>query len=204
MRVGFVVHVYNHAMRRRRRELQMSQVVLSELSRVPLADVGAFESLRMVRGDVWDVCRKMKLLADALDIEQSELFPADYLAATQACKLPRRHIPFEFVREVPMSSLIVRSDLLALPDPTDDTDCLNPIPEEIVGEIVGKLSPRHRDVINMRYGLLDGKSYTLEEVGKKMGVTRSRVLQIEASALRQMRGMDGIRKHPHILESLQA
>ncbi len=43
--------------------------------------------------------------------------------------------------------------------------------------------PREVRILQLRYGLLDGQAYTLEEVGRKMGVTRERVRQIEAQAL---------------------
>ena len=49
------------------------------------------------------------------------------------------------------------------------------------------LPPREVRILQLRYGLLDGESYTLEEVGKKMGVTRERVRQIEAQALSRLR-----------------
>ncbi|HEX9385673.1 MAG TPA: sigma factor-like helix-turn-helix DNA-binding protein [Anaerolineales bacterium] len=45
------------------------------------------------------------------------------------------------------------------------------------------LPPRELRILQLRYGLLDGQAYTLEEVGRKMGVTRERVRQIEAQAL---------------------
>ncbi len=45
------------------------------------------------------------------------------------------------------------------------------------------LPPREVRILQLRYGLLDGQAYTLEEVGRKMGVTRERVRQIEAQAL---------------------
>ena len=45
------------------------------------------------------------------------------------------------------------------------------------------LPPRELRILQLRYGLLDGQAYTLEEVGHKMGVTRERVRQIEAQAL---------------------
>ena len=45
------------------------------------------------------------------------------------------------------------------------------------------LSPREVRILQLRYGMLDGQAYTLEEVGGKMGVTRARVRQIEAQAL---------------------
>jgi len=49
------------------------------------------------------------------------------------------------------------------------------------------LSPREREVLEMRFGLLDGKDHTLEEVGQAFNVTRERIRQIEAKALRKLR-----------------
>jgi hypothetical protein len=46
-----------------------------------------------------------------------------------------------------------------------------------------ELSPREVRILQLRYGLLNGQSYTPEEVGRKMGITRERVRQIEAQAL---------------------
>lgn len=56
-----------------------------------------------------------------------------------------------------------------------------------MGEILEGLPPREARILQLRYGLGDGESYTLEEVGRKMGVTRERVRQIEAQALRRLR-----------------
>jgi len=56
-----------------------------------------------------------------------------------------------------------------------------------MNEILETLPPREARILQLRYGLGDGESYTLEEVGKKMGVTRERVRQIEAQALRRLR-----------------
>ncbi|MBN1264547.1 MAG: sigma-70 family RNA polymerase sigma factor [Anaerolineales bacterium] len=54
-------------------------------------------------------------------------------------------------------------------------------------EVLNNLPPREVCILQLRYGLLDGQSYTLEEVGRKMGVTRERVRQIEAQALSRLR-----------------
>jgi RNA polymerase primary sigma factor len=60
--------------------------------------------------------------------------------------------------------------------------------------ILGELSPREQKILTMRFGLEDGITHTLEEVGKEFGVTRERIRQIEAKALEK------IRKHRHLLK----
>ena len=52
---------------------------------------------------------------------------------------------------------------------------------------LGALLDSERKVIDMRYGLTDGKARTLEDVGATLGLTRERVRQIEAKALRKLR-----------------
>ncbi|MBN2390481.1 MAG: sigma-70 family RNA polymerase sigma factor [Anaerolineae bacterium] len=95
---------------------------------------------------------------------------------------------------------------LSLEMPTDDEeestlgdfveDTESPAPPDEVSsamlrdlllEILVDLPPREVKILQMRYGLLDGQTYTLEEVGKKLGVTRERVRQIEAQALSRLR-----------------
>jgi RNA polymerase primary sigma factor len=58
---------------------------------------------------------------------------------------------------------------------------------EHLQDVLSTLPPREVRILQLRYGLLDGQSYTLEEVGRKMGVTRERVRQIEAQALSRLR-----------------
>ena len=59
--------------------------------------------------------------------------------------------------------------------------------KEQMDDVLGTLSDRERQVLAMRFGLDDGRSRTLEEVGKAFGVTRERIRQIEAKALRKLR-----------------
>ena len=58
--------------------------------------------------------------------------------------------------------------------------------EQLV-EVLDTLNPRERKVLELRFGIKDGRSRTLEEVGKEFGVTRERIRQIEAKALRKLR-----------------
>ncbi|MBI4284432.1 MAG: sigma-70 family RNA polymerase sigma factor, partial [Chloroflexi bacterium] len=58
---------------------------------------------------------------------------------------------------------------------------------EQIDEVLGTLTPRERRVLQLRFGLEDRRSRTLEEVGKEFGVTRERIRQIEAKALRKLR-----------------
>jgi RNA polymerase primary sigma factor len=77
----------------------------------------------------------------------------------------------------------------------DDTATYNLLREHLESVLDG-LPPREVRILQLRYGLLDGQAYTLEEVGRKMGVTRERVRQIEAQALSRLR-------HPAIRRKLR-
>ena len=63
-----------------------------------------------------------------------------------------------------------------------------------IKEIITDLSPREQKILQMRFGLEDGATHTLEEVGKEFGVTRERIRQIEAKALDKIRAHDRIQK----------
>lgn len=98
--------------------------------------------------------------------------------------------------EEPMSleSPIGTEDSSQLGDFIQDQDALEPMDaaaremlREQVKNALAVLSDREREVLEMRFGLIDGKDHTLEEVGQHFKVTRERVRQIEAKALRKLR-----------------
>jgi RNA polymerase primary sigma factor len=63
-----------------------------------------------------------------------------------------------------------------------------------VKEILDDLSPKERKILEMRHGLSDGITHTLEEVGKEFGVTRERIRQIEAKAHEKIRQHENINR----------
>ncbi|MCB2178517.1 sigma-70 family RNA polymerase sigma factor [bacterium] len=80
--------------------------------------------------------------------------------------------------------------------PAPDESATYNLLKEHLEEVLNTLPPREVRILQLRYGLLDGQAYTLEEVGRKMGVTRERVRQIEAQALSRLR-------HPVIRRKLR-
>ena len=72
--------------------------------------------------------------------------------------------------------------------------------KEQLTEVLGTLTPREKDVLKLRFGLEDGKARTLEEVGKSFHVTRERIRQIEAKALRKLRHPSRSKKLKDFLE----
>ena len=114
----------------------------------------------------------------------------------------RMDIPVEKVREVikisqdPVSleTPIGEEDDSHLGDFLKDENSLSPeeyatnqILKEEIKSVLSTLQIREQQVLELRFGLIDGTCYTLEEVGKRFNVTRERIRQIEAKALRKLR-----------------
>jgi RNA polymerase primary sigma factor len=112
------------------------------------------------------------------------------------------NIPVEKVREIQKISLepvsletpIGEEEDSHLGDFIPDEDALSPadaaaftLLKEQLMSVLDTLSPREEKVLKLRFGLEDGKARTLEEVGREFNVTRERIRQIEAKALRKLR-----------------
>jgi RNA polymerase primary sigma factor len=98
--------------------------------------------------------------------------------------------------EEPMSleSPVGSGENSQLGDFIEDNDAPEPIEaaareilKDQIRNALGALTDREREVLELRYGLIDGKDHTLEEVGQYFNVTRERIRQIEAKALRKLR-----------------
>ncbi len=98
---------------------------------------------------------------------------------------------------VSLESPVGEEEDSTLGDFIQDKDSLSPEESTIfellkghLGESLENLSPREQKILKMRFGLEDGRTHTLEEVGKEFGVTRERIRQIEAKSLEKLRKFD--------------
>jgi len=124
-------------------------------------------------------------------------------------------LPSEKVREivkvaqlpVSLESPIGEEEDSHLSDFIEDRNALPPVDaaskqllKEQIDEVLSFLTPREQRVLQLRFGLEDGRSRTLEEVGQEFNVTRERIRQIEAKALRKLRHPTRSRKLKDYLE----
>jgi len=117
-------------------------------------------------------------LAETLNLD-----PEKVESLTRMARLPLSlETPVDAEDDSVLMDFIQDEETLAPEDAASDN-----LLREQLASVFEDLPPREMRILQLRYGLLDGKAYTLEEVGRKMGVTRERVRQIEAQALGRLR-----------------
>jgi RNA polymerase primary sigma factor len=149
--------------------------------RVPCHQVGTLAAVERVRGE--------------LSIQQGREPTVEEIATklgvtpeeTQALRTVARH-------PVSLHEPLGGDGERALEDFLDDPDATNPgkavdqhLLRERIAEVLRSLTPREREVIELRFGLKDGQPRTLEEVARAYGITRERIRQIEARGLLKLR-----------------
>jgi RNA polymerase primary sigma factor len=149
--------------------------------RVPCHQVGTLAAVERVRGE--------------LSVQQGREPTVEEIAAvlgvtaeeTQSLRVVARH-------PVSLHEPLGGDGERALEDFLDDPDATNPgqavdqhLLRERIGEVLRSLTPREREVIELRFGLRDGQPRTLEEVARAYGITRERIRQIEARGLLKLR-----------------
>ncbi len=127
---------------------------------------------------------------------QMDLPPAKIREIVKVAQLP-----------VSLESPIGEEEDSHLSDFIEDRNALPPVDaaskqllKEQIDDVLSALTPRERRVLRLRFGLEDGRSRTLEEVGMEFNVTRERIRQIEAKALRKLRHPSRSRKLKDYLE----
>ena len=133
---------------------------------------------------------------------QSQLLHENGVEPSEELIAEKMDLPVERVREimrvaqepVSMETPIGPEEDSRLMDFIRDEDALAPddaalksITNEDINGVLKTLAPREEEVIRLRFGLKDGRCHTLEEVGMEFNVTRERIRQIEAKALRKLR-----------------
>jgi RNA polymerase primary sigma factor len=175
------VHVFESINRLMRAQRKLVQ----ELGRDPNSDELAMEAGFMEDTDV-DIIRRAHDEGTQIPLDVRRRWMR---AANKVSRIMR-------AAEEPMSleSPVGTEDSSQLGDFIEDQEALEPMDaaaremlREQVKNALAVLSDREREVLELRFGLIDGKDHTLEEVGQYFNVTRERVRQIEAKALRKLR-----------------
>jgi len=149
--------------------------------RVPCHQVGTLAAVERVRGELSVANGReptVEEIAAVLNVTPEE---------TQSLRVVARH-------PVSLHEPLGGDGERALEDFLDDPDATNPgkavdqhLLRERIGEVLRSLTPRERQVIELRFGLRDGQPRTLEEVAREYGITRERIRQIEARGLLKLR-----------------
>jgi RNA polymerase primary sigma factor len=149
--------------------------------RVPCHQVGTLAAIERIRGELSIQNGRepsVEEIAAALGVSTEE---------TQSLRVVSRH-------PVSLHEPLGGDGERALEDFLDDPDATNPgtavdqhLLRERIGEVLRSLTPREREVIELRFGLKDGQPRTLEEVARAYGITRERIRQIEARGLLKLR-----------------
>ncbi len=167
------------------RLMRVQRDLIQELGGEPSAEQIALE-MEFLTKDETDAIRMLRSSGEKMD---PGLLRKLRRAAQKVRKIMR-------ISQEPMSleMPIGQEDSSLLGDFIEDDKIMGPVDaasrqllKEQIRSALGVLSEREREVLEMRFGLQDGQDHTLEEVGKHLGVTRERIRQIEAKALRKLR-----------------
>src|SRR5574344_1782003 len=142
-----------------------------------------------------ETINKLKKVTRKLAQDLSRKPTEEELAGEMGISIPKLREIIKVAQEpLSLETPIGKEEDSRLGDFIEDKDADAPVKtvahellREDLAEVLGSLSPRERDVLRLRFGMDDGRQRTLEEVGQLFGVTRERIRQIEAKALRKLR-----------------
>ncbi len=185
------------------RLIRVSRRLLQELGREPTADEIAMEMEGLLPTSIVD---KIHSAPGSLDATSAEYDPDVRLELDRAAAKVREIIKVS-QEPVSLETPIGEEEDSHLGDFIEDQGTLAPaeaashqLLKEQVEDVLASLTNRERKVLILRFGLDDGRARTLEEVGREFGVTRERIRQIEAKALRKLRHPSRSKKLKDYLE----
>lgn len=167
------------------RYVRVQRQLTQTLGREPTVDEIALEMDFIDEGDVQEIREVMKENG-RLDANQQRLLKRGVAKVRRVMRISQDPMSLDMPVGQEDSSLLgdfIEDDKALGPVEKADTQMLK---EQLRG-VLSVLSDREREVLEMRFGLVDGQDMTLEEVGRHFGVTRERIRQIEAKALRKLR-----------------
>jgi len=181
VRLRFIT--YNARLIDARKERGWTQKDMSLLTGISTSYLGHIETLRVIPTQ-W----VMDEISAALNLAQDYLFPESLMEAMREGLFDHR------VAELEEQQLIRLSEgrrAGMLPPHITDNEMVDladrAILKQKVAEVIDTLTPREKQIIELRFGLEDGVPLTREEVGKEFNVTRDRIRQIEEKALGKLR-----------------
>jgi RNA polymerase primary sigma factor len=124
-------------------------------------------------------------LALALEMTEDRVREIEQAARREPISLER---PISEEEDLDLGSVLTDEDAMS-----PEEEAARTVLREQVRDALDSLGERERRVLVLRFGIEDGRTRTLEEVGKALGVTRERVRQIESKALQQLRYLNGPR-----------
>jgi RNA polymerase primary sigma factor len=180
-----IIRIPVHMVETINRLSRIQRRLLQELGREPTPAEIAVEMGMLSKDDV-----------RAIELHEKDSIPLDPAVRTRRRRAANKIRRIIRISQEPMSleTPVGNEDNSSLGDFIEDESIPGPA-EAASGELLreqvhtalDQLSKREREVLEMRFGLKDGQAHTLEEVGHEFGVTRERIRQIEAKALRKLR-----------------
>jgi RNA polymerase primary sigma factor len=152
----------------------------SRTIRIPVHMIETMGKLRKIQKDILQDTGREGTLEEVA--ERAGISPAECKRVIRACKHP-----ISLDRPIGDSDDCYFGDFLedkAVENPSNISS--NELLKEKITEVLDTLTDREREIICLRFGIVDGYTYTLEEVGRRFNVTRERIRQIEAKSIKKL------------------